>query len=205
MVTLAFGEIFVWSLTETTDLTGGTQGAPVPGMLIAGLDTTQPVDAYLFAVVPAIIATYVAWNLPRTKLGRRMAAVRDSELVVDSVGASVRSTKIIAFLIAAVFAGVAGWVFAAVTGFLAPTDFHLFSSIYLFVAVVIGGSRSVVGAWLGAFYLVLAPQFFNLIDKANLYPLTAGLLLTIVALAAPGGLASAATSGRRRFSMWARR
>lgn len=198
LVTLAFGELFLWALTNTTETTGGTQGTAVPTMLIAGLNTSEPVDAYVFALVPAIAATLLAAHLPRTQVGRRMAAVRDSELAAKSAGIPVARTKTTAFLISSLLAGVAGWTFASVTGFIAPTDFHLFSSVYLLAVVVMGGARSVVGAWLGALYLVGAPQLFTLANQPNLYPLVGGALLTGIALLAPAGMVGLTVTARSR-------
>jgi branched-chain amino acid transport system permease protein len=188
LVTLAFGELLAWVIRNTTDLTGGTQGASVDPIVIGLLDSSEPVDAYLIALVPAVIATVLAAHLGRTQLGRRMLAVRDTELAAESVGVAVARTKITAFLLSAVYAGVAGWLYAAITGFIAPPDFDLFASVYLFVAVVIGGAGSVLGAWLGAAYIVLVPELFTLAGQPNLYPIVGGALLAIVALVVPDGI-----------------
>ncbi|MGC5029315.1 branched-chain amino acid ABC transporter permease [Micromonospora sp. DT229] len=188
LVTLAFGELLAWAIRNTTDLTGGTQGASVDPFLFGRLDSSEPLHAYLIALVPAAIATAFAVHLGRTQLGRRMLAVRDSELAAESVGVAVARTKITAFLISAVYAGVAGWLYAGITGFIAPPDFDLFASVYLFVAVVIGGAGTVLGAWLGASYVVLMPEVFTLAGQPNLYPIVGGALLAIVALLVPDGI-----------------
>jgi branched-chain amino acid transport system permease protein len=188
LVTLAFGELFAWLLTNTTDLTGGTQGAAVEPIYIGPLDSSVPMHAYLIALVPASIATLVAVHLGRTQLGRRMLVVRDSETAARSVGVAVSQTKVVAFLVSAAFAGVAGWLYGAIAGFLSPPDFNLFASVYLFVAVIVGGAGTVVGAWLGAAYIVLVPQLFTLVGQPNLYPLVGGALLAIVALLVPDGI-----------------
>jgi branched-chain amino acid transport system permease protein len=199
LVTLAFGELFIWTLTNTMSLTKGTQGAPIDPIVIGSLDTQVPLYAYLLVLVPAALATVVTVHLGRTQLGRRMIAVRDSELAARSVGISVSWTKLAAFLLAAVFAGIAGWLYGGVTGFVAPPDFNLFASVYLFVAVVVGGARSVVGAWLGAAYVVLVPQLFTLMGYPNLYPLVGGALLAIVALLVPDGIVGLALRLSRRI------
>lgn len=188
LVTLAFGELFAWLLTNTTSLTGGTQGVPVSPMPIGSTDTSVPIIGYLVALVPALTATLITLNLGRTQLGRRMLIVRDSETAARSVGVGVSRTKVIAFLIAALFAGVAGWLYGAVNGFIAPPDFNLFASVYLFVAVMVGGAGSVLGAWLGAAYVVLVPQLFTLAGFPNLYALVGGALLAVVALVVPDGI-----------------
>jgi branched-chain amino acid transport system permease protein len=128
-----------------------------------------------------------------------MLAVRDTELAAESVGVAVARTKITAFLISAVYAGIAGWLYAAITGFIAPPDFDLFASVYLFVAVVIGGAGTVVGAWLGAAYIVLVPELFTLAGQPNLYPIVGGALLAVVALVVPDGIVGMGRGVRRRF------
>jgi branched-chain amino acid transport system permease protein len=163
------------------------------------LDSSEPLHAYLIALVPAAIATAFAAHLGRTQLGRRMLAVRDTELAAESVGVAVARTKITAFLISAVYAGIAGWLYAAITGFIAPPDFDLFASVYLFVAVVIGGAGTVVGAWLGAAYIVLVPELFTLAGQPNLYPIVGGALLAVVALVVPDGIVGMGRGVRRRF------
>ncbi|NED56941.1 branched-chain amino acid ABC transporter permease [Micromonospora aurantiaca] len=199
LVTLAFGELLAWWIRNTADLTGGTQGVSVDPLVIGRLDSSQPSHAYLIALVPAVVATALAAHLGRTQLGRRMLAVRDTELAAESVGVAVARTKITAFLISAMYAGVAGWLYAAITGFISPPDFDLFASVYLFVAVVIGGAGTVIGAWLGAAYIVLVPELFTLAGQPNLYPIVGGALLAVVALAVPDGIVGLGRGAWRRF------
>jgi len=113
---------------------------------------------------------------------------------------AIARTKVIAFVAAALFAGTAGWLYAFTSGFLAPTDFDLFASVYFLVAVILGGSGSVLGSWLGAAYIVLVPQLFNQIGHPNLYSLVGGAVLVIVALLVPDGMAGVLSSGVRRLS-----
>jgi branched-chain amino acid transport system permease protein len=188
LVTLAFGELFSWLLINNTELTGGTQGVAVDPLVIGPLDSSVPLYAYLIALVPAALATLLVLHLGRTQLGRRMLLVRDSETAARSVGVGVASTKVVAFLVSAVLAGIAGWLYSVVAGFISPPDFNLFASVYLFVAVILGGAGSVLGAWLGAAYVVLVPQLFTLAGQPNLYPLVGGAVLAVVALLIPDGM-----------------
>lgn len=192
IVTLAFGELFNWLLINTSRLTGGTQGAPVEPFVLLGFDTSYPLDAYLLTLVFAVVLTLLAVNLGSTQAGRRMAAIRDTEMAALSVGVFLPKTKLIAFVLSAVFGGIGGWLYSGITGFIAPPDFDLFASVFLLAAVVIGGSRKVVGAWLGAAFIVLLPEGFNLIGQPNMYALAGGALLAITALLLPDGLAGAA-------------
>lgn len=198
LVTLAVGELFAWVLVHTTDLTGGTQGANVEPLVIGPLDAAVPLFAYVLGLVPALLATALVLHLDRTQLGRRMLLVRDSELAARATGVPIIQTKITAFLLASVFAGVAGWLYGGINGFVSPPDFNLFASVYLLVAVVIGGARSVLGAWVGAAYIVVLPQVFTAVGIPNLYALVGGALLALVALLAPDGLVGLARSAANR-------
>jgi ABC-type branched-subunit amino acid transport system permease subunit len=108
-----------------------------------------------------------------------------------SVGVSLVRTKVSAFVFSAIFAGVAGWLYAYIVGFVAPSDFDLFPSVYFLIAVILGGAGSVFGSWLGAGYIVLVPQVFSLIGQPNLFPILGGGVLVVVALLIPGGLVDA--------------
>ena len=126
--------------------------------------------------------------MSRTQFGRRMLAVRDSELAATSVGVRIVRTKIQAFILAAIFAGIAGWLYAYVAGFVSPATFDLFGSVNFLVAVILGGAGRVAGSWLGAMYIVLMPEIFTAIGYTNLFPLLGGAVLILVTLLLPGGL-----------------
>lgn len=200
LVTLAFGELFQWVIVHTTETTGGTQGTPVDSIVAGSIDTAEPLWAYVLALCFAVPATVLALQLARTQLGRGMLAVRESELAAASAGVAIAKTKVIAFVAAALFAGTAGWLYAFTSGFLAPTDFDLFASVYLLVAVVLGGSGSVLGSWLGAAYIVMVPQLFNQLGYPNLYSLVGGAVLIVVALLVPNGLAGLLSRAGKRLT-----
>ena len=198
LVTLAVGELFAWVLIHTTSLTGGSQGANVEPLVIGPLDASIPLFAYVLGLVPALVVTAVVLHLDRTQLGRRMLLVRDSELAARATGVPIISTKITSFLLASVFAGIAGWLYSGINGFVSPPDFNLFASVYLLVAVVVGGAGSVLGAWVGAAYIVVVPQVFTALGVPNLYALLGGALLAVVALLAPDGLVGLGRAALRR-------
>lgn len=189
LLTLAFGELFQWWLREAKDTTGGEQGLFVPVFFLGQVDSRQPIVPYLFTAAIALAVTVLVWHLPRTRIGRAMAAVRESELAAASVGVSVRRTKLFAFVVAGVLAGISGCLLAHVTGSISPTTFDLFGSVYILIAVIVGGSHSVLGAWIGAAYLVLLPAFFTSLGFDRLYVVISGALLILVIMVFPGGIA----------------
>jgi branched-chain amino acid transport system permease protein len=200
LVTLLFGELFTWAIDHSVSLTGGSQGLTVDPLTIGGFDSQDALHAYLLAGALSAGATLLTIQLGRSQIGRRMPAVRDSELASASIGVPVVRTKITAFILSAVFACVAGWVYAYVVGFVSPTTFDLFGSVYFLVAVILGGAGSVLGAWLGAGYIVLVPEFFTGVGYPNLFPIVGGGVLVVVALLLPGGLVDGVAQLAARFS-----
>lgn len=188
LVTLLFGELFIWLINHTTNLTGGSQGITVMPLVVGSFDSSEPLHGYFLAAAISLLATLACVQLGRTQYGRRMLAVRDSELASASIGIHIVRTKIVAFMLSATLAGIAGWVYANVVGFISPTTFDLFGSVNFLVAVILGGSGRVLGAWLGALYIVLIPEAFNSIGYPNLFPIIGGGVMIVVALLIPGGL-----------------
>lgn len=117
-------------------------------------------------------------------------AVRDTELAASSVGINVRQTKVVAFMVGALFCAVAGLLFGYTQGTVAPDTFSTFPSAYLLVAVLLGGAGSLGGAWLGGAYVALVPDAFNALGVPNMYAIFGGAVLVAFTLLLPGGLAS---------------
>jgi branched-chain amino acid transport system permease protein len=199
LVTLLFGELFEWAINHMGDVTGGSQGLAVPPLSVGGFSSLDPVDAYWLAITIAVIATLLTIQLGRSQLGRRMLAVRDSEMASVSMGISVVRTKVIAFILSAVLASISGWLYAYTVGFIAPSTFVLFPSVYFLVAVILGGSGKVLGSWLGAIYIVLLPQAFTVMGQPNLFPIAGGAVMVAVAMLLPGGFVD---GGNRLVAWW---
>lgn len=188
LLTLAFGELFEWWVTQSPETTGGPQGLFVNSLAFGEFNTLIPRDGYFFALAFAVVASLLAGRLPRSTVGRAMLAVRDSEAAGQSVGVSMPRTKIAAFVIASTYGAVSGWLLAHHVGAISPNFFSLFPSVYLLVAVILGGAGSVVGAWLGAAYLIFVPELFTSMGMDDAYPIAAGLVLVALVLLAPNGL-----------------
>jgi branched-chain amino acid transport system permease protein len=187
LVTLLFGELFVWLIDHAGNLTGSSQGMTVQPLTLGPFDSSEPSDDYVLAAFASLLATVICVQLGKTQYGR-MLAVRDSELASVSVGVPIVRTKITAFILSAILAGAAGWIYAFVVGFVSPTTFDLFGSVNVLVAVILGGSGRVPGAWCGALYIVLVPEVFSSIGYPNLFPIVGGAVTIVVAMTIPGGL-----------------
>jgi branched-chain amino acid transport system permease protein len=188
LLTLAVGELFQWWLVQARTLTGGAQGIPVASFFIPGVNTTSPVFLYGMCAVFAVLATAALGHLPHTQLGRNMAAVRESVFAARSVGVPVNRTKLIAFIIAGVCAGLSGFLVAHTASSVTPTNYDMFSSVYILVGVILGGTSSTFGAWLGAAYVSIVPPLFAAVGADRIYVLLSGALLVALIYVMPGGL-----------------
>lgn len=187
---------------------GGEQGLgvrpPRPGgaaesavFFLTGNDlTTSKYIGYL-GWVCALVVLLLLSNLVRSRYGRIWRAVRDDEVAAELAGIDLGKARILAFVVSAACAGVGGALLAIVTRLAAPTSFSVTLSIFLLVAIVIGGLGSLLGAVIGAALLVFfIPAATNAgldaglsgTQAANVAPLLFGLFLIAVMLAAPQGL-----------------
>lgn len=190
IVTLLFGQLFIWAIDVDISLTGGSEGITVDPLQVGSFSSLSVNDDYILSLIVAVVGTIVAWQITRGQWGRRTLAVRDTELAASSVGINVRQTKVVAFMVGALFCGVAGLLFGYTQGTVAPDTFSTFPSAYLLVAVLLGGAGSLGGAWLGGAYVALVPDAFNALGVPNMYAIFGGAVLVVFTLLLPGGLAS---------------
>jgi branched-chain amino acid transport system permease protein len=155
----------------------------------------QKYIAYIGWVALLVTLLFLS-NLVRSKVGREWRAVRDDEVAAELAGINLGSNRVVAFVVSAACAGLAGAVLAIVVRLAAPTAFTIVLSLSLLTAIVLGGLGSLVGAVLGAALLVFLPQITTDFATARgLDPTRAaetaflvyGLVLILVMLLAPGG------------------
>jgi branched-chain amino acid transport system permease protein len=153
--------------------------------------------AYVGAIC-LLITYFLLANLARSRIGRTWRAVRDQEVAAELAGISLGAWRVLAFVVSAACAGLAGGVLALVVRLAAPSGFTLVLSLSLLTAIVIGGLGSLLGALLGSALLVFLPPFvtdlggdwFNLdsTEAAQLAPFVYGLVLIVVMIFAPAGV-----------------
>ncbi|MEY2423927.1 MAG: hypothetical protein QOI95_3994 [Acidimicrobiaceae bacterium] len=155
-----------------------------------------------FFVLCAIVFTLMAVGvlaLKRGPLGRRLAALRDSQAACATLGLDVRRTKLVVFSMSAFIAGIAGALFGGLNAFNSVVQFDRINNIVLLLFAVVGGITTVTGALIGGSLFALLPYV------QSEYPDQAGLVFAAVAIAVvalgrqPNGLAGmlfGAISGR---------
>jgi branched-chain amino acid transport system permease protein len=186
---------------------GGDQGLRVrapapPESFISFIDTVSgnPATgtkwlAYIGALC-LLITYFLLANLVRSRIGRTWRAVRDGEVAAELAGINLGAWRVLAFVVSAAAAGLAGGVLALVVRLAAPSGFSLVLSLSLLTAIVLGGLGSLFGALLGSALLVFLPPFvtdlggdFGLdnTEAAQLAPFVYGVVLIVAMIFAPAG------------------
>jgi branched-chain amino acid transport system permease protein len=197
IATLAFGFIVEEVFARWERMTGGNAGMQVKSPDIFGFKAESGESFYYLCLVIAVIATLAILNLLRSPTGRAFVAIRDSEISAQSMGIHLARYKTLSFAISAALAGVGGALYAHKIKFLSPEQFDILQSIDLLLMVVVGGLGSVHGAFLGAVFLITAPQLIALSkdllppaigQAAGLQGTVYGLVLILFVLFEPLGL-----------------
>jgi branched-chain amino acid transport system permease protein len=165
---------------------------------------------WYLGLVLAIAAYVFARNLLRSRPGRALETLRDSEVAASVMGVNVQRYKGRVFLVSSMYAGLAGVMYALSIGSIAPESFGLELSILYLAMIVLGGLGSVGGAAVGAFFVSALPLIFQ--RYADAVPLVGegglaageaarylfGLAIILVILFEPAGLAGLAARFRRK-------
>ena len=194
LLTLAFASAVPEIVAYPQEITGGQLGMPVlPGFAI-GSGVPMLSVIYWIIVAVALMVGVAAHVLGRGWFGRRLVAVRDSEVGAASIGIPVGRTKLVALTLAGGAAGLAGALSAMLVGFIAPDSYTVWLSVYLLVAVVIGGRASTIGSILGSIFIVVIPVLASSALASSTATVWSQGFFGVAVLAVlwlfPGGLAS---------------
>jgi ABC-type branched-subunit amino acid transport system ATPase component/ABC-type branched-subunit amino acid transport system permease subunit len=189
MITLAFAFVIEHGATEWRGLTGGANGIMgMPPVSVAGAALDSRALAAAIAVATAG-GVALFWLMSRSGWGYAMRAVRDAETAAAGLGLHTIAIRWTAFVVSAAYAGVAGGLFAPLTGFVSPETFPLITSIIFVLVVIVGGQGTVTGPLVGAVIVVLLPEALSALAEYRL--LLFGALLFVVLLIAPRGVVGA--------------
>ena len=169
IATLGFGVLVALVITTESRWTGGPDGMPVAKLTMFGWRIGTAYAWYWLSAAFLLAGTWIALNLDDTPTGRALLALHDSEVAARVVGIDVARLKLRAFVIAAVYASIAGSLLAMMNGFVNPDLAGFQHSVELVTMVVLGGLGSVVGSIVGAAVLVVLPQALTVFqDYENL-------------------------------------
>jgi branched-chain amino acid transport system permease protein len=182
-------------LGSWTSLTGGHTGlTDIPAISIAGFSLRTEDSFYYLSWACALLATWGAVNLSSSRVGRALRALRGDAVAAASFGVHPPSLKLQVFLLAALLAGLAGWLYAHFLRFVNPSPFGLEASIKYLIMAVVGGIGSIPGVFLGASLITgleewlkdILPKVFG--RTGNYEVIAYGLVLVGILILAPRGL-----------------
>jgi branched-chain amino acid transport system permease protein len=147
IVTLAFGEI-IRSILNNLSIVGGS----------GGLNGIPRYSNYTIVYVAMIVTIIVISNLVKSRHGRAICSIRDNIIASEAMGIPIVYYKLLAFVVAAFFAGIAGVLYGHNLGILKPSTFDFNKSIEILVMVVMGGMGSIPGSIIAAFLITVLPE-----------------------------------------------
>ncbi|MCF6510036.1 branched-chain amino acid ABC transporter ATP-binding protein/permease [Blastococcus sp. MG754426] len=180
IATLGFAEA-VRVVLLNQEWTGGAQGLGVPRVLTVGMAWTA-----------LALVAYWFWRMGRSRYGRALEAIREDELAARSMGIDVGRHRLAAFITAGAVAGLYGVLYAYYVRLIAPNDFDFVAAVEGLVTAVVGGSTMFLGPLLGSGFQTIVPEIQRAVgvEAGWIRPFLASLLLLVVILFLPGGLAS---------------
>ena len=176
VATLGFGEIIYVILNEWGP--GGPSGfGDIPHFSFLGytVDSTTGYFYLIWSLVAAVM--FFSINLIRSRTGRALRAIHDSELACNAMGLNVVALKIKVFILSAVYASLAGSLYAHYVTFISPSSFSLFYSILVLTMVIVGGITNLWGAIIGAVVITVLPELLRRFEELDV--LVYGLILTL--------------------------
>ena len=197
MTTIGFGEIIRLIIVHWEPVTGGTSGLrAIPGISVFGLSPQGQIQHYFLLIAVLALAVLVAVRIRHSSLGRAMIATKDSEIAAEQSGVDTTRIKLLAFMIGAVYAGLAGCLYASSIRFISPDSFSGTQAVLLMTMLIVGGMGSIAGCIIGAVALTILPEALRFLGQWYLVLYGLGVIAVIVL--APGGLASVAAMIRMR-------
>jgi branched-chain amino acid transport system permease protein len=197
MLTFALNQLFYFVAYQWTSVTGGEDGMPgIPRPVIAGLDFRNPLLYYAFVSALFLASLWAMQRLVASPLGRILRAIRENELRAAAVGYDVARFKLLAFVVAGAFSGLAGVLYAMLFGIVPLEAISFVFSGNVVFATLIGGSGSLYGPIIGAFVFIWLSESVSVLWER--WPLLLGVAFVIVVLFLRGGVVEAWS----RFMQW---
>jgi branched-chain amino acid transport system permease protein len=186
VATMGMGILFAMVASNEADLTGGPNGMPVSRLVLFGWRASGPPTWYWISGVTLVIGAWIAVNFMESPTGRALRAIHDSETAAHVLGIDVARYKLLAFVLSAVYASIAGSYLALFDGFVTPDTTSFLRSIEFVVMAVLGGLGSIAGCIVGATVLVVLPQALTVFHDYEQIVLGALIIMFLIFL--PAGI-----------------
>ncbi len=176
MATLGFGEVVRIGLLNWESLTGGA----------LGLNGIPQLTQWWHVLIALVGTLLVLWRLRRSKVGRAFEAIKEDDTAAGLMGIAVANTKMLAFVLGAAIAGLAGGLDAHLTFFIGPQEFGFDRGVDILTMAILGGIGGLPGPILGAAILTLLPEVLRSLRDFRL--VVNGLILVLIVLFLPKGI-----------------
>ncbi len=220
VATLAAQFFLIWLFTQQPWFYNNSPTGMIsmPTRELFGMPVTGPrasaVSMYLLCLVFVVALAWLARNLTRGTLGRRWMAIRDMDIAAEIIGVNPMMAKLSAFAVSSFFIGVAGALFFAVYLGAAEASeaFGIDKSFIILFMVIIGGLGSILGSFIGAFFLIVGPVLLKLllVDQfgwstdlaAHLEIMIIGALILLFLITEPHGITALWRTIKEKLRLW---
>lgn len=182
IATLGVAEIIRVIITNMK-ITNGAAG-------LNGIPLFDLIPMWMFVFIIVVVSTILTLNFVRSSAGRATLAVRENEIAAESMGVNTTKYKVLAFIIGAMTASIAGGLYASYYGTIIPGNFAFMKSVDILIIVVFGGIGSFTGTFIAAIVLGLLNMFLQ--DLGDLRMIIYSLALIIIMIFKPSGLLGSA-------------
>ncbi|MCJ0765027.1 branched-chain amino acid ABC transporter permease [Variovorax terrae] len=192
MATLGFGEVVRIALLNAEGWTGGA----------LGLNGIPQLTQWWHVALAVVLTLAVLWRLRRSKVGRSFEAIKEDETAAGLMGINVGASKMLAFVLGAVIAGLAGALNAHLTFFIGPNEFGFDRGVDILTMTILGGINGLTGPVLGSAILTVLPELLRSFKDFRL--VVNGFILVAIVLFLPKGIWDPAQL-RRWFGLGAKK
>lgn len=187
LVTVSFAGIVQVCLNQWVAVTKGPMGiVGIPPPSIVGFDVDGLTCWFYLTYSALLLVTAAALQLVRSRIGRSFVAVRESEVSAQSIGINPAFYKVLAFVLSAVLAGLAGSIYAHYMSTVSPDVFGFSLSVVVLVMIVVGGVASIPGSIVGGIALAILPELLRAFGAGQM--VLYGLIVVLATVFLPTGL-----------------
>jgi branched-chain amino acid transport system permease protein len=213
MATIAAQFIIIWLILQLYNVTGGGDGLSVPRPKIGDFVIKSKSSYFYLVMIITCLATFLAHNITRTRVGRAFVAIRDNDLAAEVMGINLWSYKLLAFFIGCVYAGVAGSLLVHYIAFASVDHFPFINSVWYLGMLIVGGMGTTTGAIFGAVSLKLLDELVVIVGPflsavvaaqaaAALSLIMRGLVIILFLIFEPRGLVHRWEIIKAYFNLW---
>jgi len=187
-VTIAFGEVVRLALVNNIfGITGGANGlSGIDQTVLFGLTLRTPLHHYYLVLFFLVLTLFAVRRLENSRLGRAWMYVREDETAAEAMGVDTTWAKLLAFVLGSGWAGLAGALYVARIPVVSPDLARFIESVVMFCIVVLGGTGSIPGVFVGTLGMITLPEIFRFLKTWR--DAWMGVAMVAMMIARPEGL-----------------